>query len=229
MLERVKRESIPDKVFELLKREILNGTYKLGDRLPTELELCKIFGVSRASVKAALQKLCIIGITEARVGDGTYVTNIDPHAFITQVQEFMTLNITEEDVKYYRTHHDILSMLMAMQKITPEELQEFYELQQAMRNVPIDDEQQFNFLDYTFHYKLCLACKNKIQIQIFTQWEQLIYANVRYNNRLQLTPDENRVTSLERHDRMLEAIKTKDLDLCMEIYKDLLKFCTEDD
>ena len=221
MLEKIKKESVPDKVFELLKREILNGTYKLGDRLPTEMDLCQTLGVSRTSVKAALQKLCIIGIAEARVGDGTYVTSIAPGSFISQVQEFLALNTSDEDVSYYRVHYDILSILMAMHRITREELEELENLVRQMQNVPLDDEQQFNHIDYTFHYKLCLASKNKIQIQIFQEWEQLIYANVQLNNRKLMTAEENRATSNARHHRMLEALRTKDLSLLMDIYKSL--------
>jgi len=221
MLEKIKKESVPDKVFELLKREILNGTYKLGDRLPTEMELCSILGVSRASVKAALHKLCIIGIAEARVGDGTYVSSLDPRAFISQVQEFMALNTTDDDVRYYRVHYDIQSILMAMHRITDVEMEELEDLAQQMENVPVDDEQRFNHLDYTFHYKLCLASKNKIQIQIFREWEQMIYANVHENNRQFMPVEENRSMSNSRHRRMIAAIKMKDPELCMEIYKQI--------
>ena len=222
MLEKIKKESIPDKVFELLKREILNGTYKLGDRLPTEMELCRMLGVSRVSVKTALNKLCIIGITEARVGDGTYVTNLDPHAFISHVQEFIALNTSDDDVSYYRIHFDVLSILMAMHRITNNELEELEALAQQMQELSLDDEQQYNHIDYTFHYKLCLASKNKIQIQIFHEWEQLIYASVQENNRKLLSAEENRAMSNTRHNRMLDALKTKDLGLCMDIYNSFI-------
>ena len=223
MLEKIKKESVPDKVFELLKREILNGTYKLGDRLPTEMELCKMLGVSRVSVKSALQKLCIIGITEARVGDGTYVTNLDPQAFLSQVQEFLALSTSYEDMVYYRVHYDIQSILMAMHRITPEELEYLEDLVRQMENVPLYDEQLFNHIDYTFHYRICLASKNKIQIQVFHEWEQLIYTNVEANNRILSTAAENREKSNERHRRMLDALKTKDLHLCISLYKSLIK------
>lgn len=223
MLEKVKKESVPDKVFELLKREILNGTYKLGDRLPTEMELCKILGVSRVSVKTALQKLCIIGIAEQRVGDGTYVTNLDPRAFISQVQDFMLKDMPDEDLRYYRTHHDILSLLMAMHNITPEDYAELEELAEAMHDVPLEDETRFNYLDYTFHYKMCQMAKNKIHSQIFLEWEPLIYANVQENNRLRRTTEENRAWTYELHKRMLDVIRTKDLTKCMEIYRDLYR------
>ena len=42
---------------ELLKEEIHVGRYKQGQKLPTELELCKLYHVSRNTVRSALQQL----------------------------------------------------------------------------------------------------------------------------------------------------------------------------
>ena len=42
---------------ELLKEEIHAGRYKQGQKLPTELELCKLYHVSRNTVRGALQQL----------------------------------------------------------------------------------------------------------------------------------------------------------------------------
>ncbi len=42
---------------ELLKEEIHVGRYKQGQKLPTELESCKLYHVSRNTVRSALQQL----------------------------------------------------------------------------------------------------------------------------------------------------------------------------
>ena len=42
---------------ELLKEEIHAGRYKQGQKLPTELELCKLYHVSLNTVRGALQHL----------------------------------------------------------------------------------------------------------------------------------------------------------------------------
>ena len=229
MLEKIKKESVPDKVFELLKREILNGTYKLGDCLPTEMELCKMLGVSRVSVKTALQKLCIMGIATAKVGDGTYVTSLDPSAFVSQIQEFLALNTSDDDVRYYRTHFDVLSIMMAINRITQEELEELEDLVRQMEAVPLADLQKYIHFDYMFHFKLCMASKNKIQIHVFHEWEQLIYAHVQENNRPSSNIEQTRKTNDQRHRHMLEAIKAKDLNMCMDIYRALYKVNFLDD
>lgn len=221
MLEKVKKESIPDKVFELLKREIINGTYKLGDKLPPEKELCQIFGVSRVSIKSALQKLCIIGIAEARVGDGTYVTNLDPQMFISQVQDFILLDVSNDDVEHFRITFDVNSLFVAMNRITEEELEELEDIVRQMREVAVEDEVSYNHLDYTFHYKLCLSSKNSIHKRIFLEWGQIIYVNIKKNNSVHQEIEKNRAWTHDLHCRMIEALRTKNAGLCLEIYNDL--------
>jgi GntR family transcriptional regulator of arabinose operon len=56
-----------------LRRTIANGQSKTGDRLPSETDLGKTFGVSRLTVQRALKELQIEGLVARRAGSGTYV------------------------------------------------------------------------------------------------------------------------------------------------------------
>ena len=58
---------------QLLREKIENGKLKPGDALPSEAELCSIFGVSRTVVRQALNKLCQDGIVYKEKGRGTFV------------------------------------------------------------------------------------------------------------------------------------------------------------
>ncbi len=58
---------------EALSNDICNGKYKIGDRLPSEPELCVRFGVSRHTVRAALRGLHDLGLVTSRQGVGTTV------------------------------------------------------------------------------------------------------------------------------------------------------------
>jgi GntR family transcriptional repressor for pyruvate dehydrogenase complex len=53
---------------------IAQGDYKTNDKLPTELELAKQFGVSRSSVREALKTLNYLGILESHTSKGTWLT-----------------------------------------------------------------------------------------------------------------------------------------------------------
>jgi LacI family transcriptional regulator len=60
-------------VFEYVLTDIESGKLKEGDRLPSEAELVKQFGLSRPTVARALHDLQNLGLVERKVGSGTYV------------------------------------------------------------------------------------------------------------------------------------------------------------
>lgn len=59
---------------ELLNR-IKSHTYKVGEQIPTENELCKTFDVSRTTVRTALNQLTMEGYLIRQQGKGTYVAD----------------------------------------------------------------------------------------------------------------------------------------------------------
>ena len=60
-----------------IKDKISNGSYKAGERLPSERELADMLEVSRPSVREALIALEIEGWVVVRVGTGVYVTGTE--------------------------------------------------------------------------------------------------------------------------------------------------------
>jgi len=69
-------ESTPTKyqrVFDDLRKEILSGKYKPGQKLPSEADLVKRFGASRITVGRAVRELQERDFVERRAGSGTYV------------------------------------------------------------------------------------------------------------------------------------------------------------
>lgn len=56
-----------------LLNEIENGKYPVGSQLPTELELCEQFGVSRATAREALRRLVQLGLVVRQPRVGTTV------------------------------------------------------------------------------------------------------------------------------------------------------------
>lgn len=57
-----------------LRREILNGTYQVHERLPSENEMMGVFGVSRITIRQALRDLHNEGLVFSAQGKGTFVS-----------------------------------------------------------------------------------------------------------------------------------------------------------
>ena len=69
------------RIYRDLKESISNGTYKPGDRLPSELELARSYGVSRITSRQALDLACSEGLIIRRQGMGSFVApaRVDQH------------------------------------------------------------------------------------------------------------------------------------------------------
>lgn len=64
------------RLYDTLEGMILKGDIKAGDRLPTEAILCDKLGVSRTSLREALQQLKGRGLIESTAGRGMFVRSI---------------------------------------------------------------------------------------------------------------------------------------------------------
>jgi GntR family transcriptional repressor for pyruvate dehydrogenase complex len=68
------RTTLTEAAFEQLIVFVVKGTWKAGDRLPPERELCQQFGIARTSLREALKAMELVGMLDSRVGDGTFVS-----------------------------------------------------------------------------------------------------------------------------------------------------------
>lgn len=64
------------RIGRLLKNEISQGNYKVGDKLPTEREISERLGVSRTIVREAMVMLEVEKLVEVKKGSGVYVTRM---------------------------------------------------------------------------------------------------------------------------------------------------------
>ena len=79
------------KIHDQIKKDIDEGNWKIGERLPSERDLAEEFEVSRMTLRQAISLLVEEGVLERRVGSGTFVSS-------TRVQEKMrgTTSLTVE-------------------------------------------------------------------------------------------------------------------------------------
>ncbi|HZS76738.1 MAG TPA: GntR family transcriptional regulator [Ktedonobacteraceae bacterium] len=74
---------------EVLRNEIERGVYKPGDRLPSEPELMREYGVSRITVRQALDELEAEELILRRHGKGTYVAERRIEQELVRLTDFM--------------------------------------------------------------------------------------------------------------------------------------------
>ena len=69
-VENPKRPFLYQQLYDYVLDEIRTGRLSTGDRVPSEMELAQLFGVSRITSKKALQTLHRDGVVERKVGKG---------------------------------------------------------------------------------------------------------------------------------------------------------------
>ncbi|MDR1486913.1 MAG: GntR family transcriptional regulator [Deltaproteobacteria bacterium] len=62
------------KLAEIIRQRIIDGTYKSGEKIPSEVALCKSSGLALLTVRQALGVLADEGLLERFPGRGTYVS-----------------------------------------------------------------------------------------------------------------------------------------------------------
>jgi DNA-binding FadR family transcriptional regulator len=93
------RENLATRIVRGLEGEILRGTLKPGDRLPSEHQLESRFGVSRAVVREAITSLKAEGLVATRQGAG---------AFVLQLRRAPTFRVIQADLA---TLEELIQML----------------------------------------------------------------------------------------------------------------------
>jgi DNA-binding GntR family transcriptional regulator len=83
----VSPKTIPQyrKLFEVLRKHILDGIYREGDLLPSENELCQLYGLTRPTVRQALATLANDGYIRKHQGKGSIVHNLPKEIGILSV------------------------------------------------------------------------------------------------------------------------------------------------
>ena len=95
-----RRVTIVESIIEQIVSLIQDGTLKPGDKLPAERKLMDMLGVSRSSVREALQGLTAMGLVEVRAGEGTFVRKARP-----QIGPDMDIDTLSTTLQMEMRHH----------------------------------------------------------------------------------------------------------------------------
>ncbi|MCI2256118.1 FadR family transcriptional regulator [Domibacillus sp. PGB-M46] len=131
-------------IYNQILAEIQAGSFKVGDKLPSERELCAQFGVSRAPVRQALSALEMNGIIYSRQGEGVFVKS----THITNGNSQSLESVSPEDIVEARMNIEPLIIKFAALRATDEDIEELKQTIKKMEDetrsgiyVPETDEQ----------------------------------------------------------------------------------------
>lgn len=183
-----------DVVFNTLRKAILTGELKPGERL-MEIHLAKKLGVSRTPIREAIRKLELEGLVTMIPRRGAEVAQITEKSL--------------KDVLEVRRALDALCAELACERITEEEMQQLEEASRAFEQATkTRDATVIAKADVAFHDIIVAATGNQRLVQLVNNLAEQMY---RY--RFEYIKDESQHDKLiEEHRMIYENILTKNCE-----------------
>lgn len=160
------RSRVYEEVARQIQRLIADGKLQPGDRLPPERELAETFQVSRSSLRDAIRTLELMGMVEARQGEGTVVRDLTPDSLVVPLSTVLVRKreLVAELLDVRRMIEPGLAARAARHATAEEiaELEEILDRQEARvrRGEPAIEE------DSQFHYAIARAARNGVVLKV---------------------------------------------------------------
>ncbi|GAA0683564.1 FadR/GntR family transcriptional regulator [Kitasatospora atroaurantiaca] len=148
-----RRVSAMEAVFGHLRGAIERGEYAVGDKLPSEAELCRTLEVSRPVLREALRALQAMGLTVSKTGKGTFV-------LASTVEDPTFGDYAASHLLEVRRHIEIPVAGYAALRRTPEDLDHLAHLLDRMERET--DTTAWVAMDSLFHLALAEAAQNPV-------------------------------------------------------------------
>lgn len=226
MLKPIKPKRISDQVYEQLKDLIFKGEIKPGEQLLTERELAGSLGVSRPTVREAINKLVAIGLLEHRQGQGTFVRApaSGEKDFLMNYMEGHEPDLVE--LLEVRLGIECNAVALAARRATEEDIATLEKLVEAM-SVDFASGNVEGSDDVAFHMAVAYATKNIVQIHVMKNFYDLLFYGIKENLQHLYTEQGNLTIVLRQHRAIVDAIRRHDPDSAFLAMKEHILFVIE--
>ncbi|ATW23724.1 FadR/GntR family transcriptional regulator [Candidatus Formimonas warabiya] len=194
-----------------IRNQIESGNLNPGNKLPSERNLAESFQTSRPTIREALRVLEIMGLTESRVGQGTFIkakTLMDIDNVLSEIEtQTSPLEIFEA-----RLAIETFLVKLAAKNATKEDINHLshYIDQLDELDNDVNNYTKFVQLDNQFHERVALAANNTL----LAKYMQIIN-NARLENlwetlKRRSSTSERLKKFQEQHQKIFAAIKDRD-------------------
>ena len=219
----IKPKKVSSQIADQIRASILAGDFTPGEKLPPERELADMFGVSRPSVREALNMLASAGMVMSYQGGGTVVmslveTSANSLSELIRTQQERALEVIE-----VRKCMESWTSYFAAQRALPEDIRRMEEVLNSMeRNLkgtkPSED------LDANLHILIARATHNIVWLHLM----QSIFDAMKEFQRnvwraVYLTKEDHQLL-FQHHYAVVSAIRSKDAEGAREAMMTHLTF-----
>ena len=205
-----RRYRLADVLYGQLLMRIVSGDVAEGERLPSETEIAKMFGVSRPVVRQALMQLQVDGLVYSRKGAGTFV-RMRPPARLGDFAE-------PADVASYLRSFEVRAALeseaarLAAMRRTRNRLKAINDAARALEDA-FSRRQTGHDEDFRFHMAVAEATDNELFSRLLDELADIMRGSMAMGLSLTRTGSEVRRSQvLKEHWQIADAIAAQDAE-----------------
>jgi DNA-binding FadR family transcriptional regulator len=205
---------LADQLYGQILDRILSGAMVEGEKLPSESELCELYGVSRPVVREALSRLQADRVLVSRHGSGSFVQRrpqqaiplLTPIGDVAELMRCMEFRIGLEGEAAYlaatrRSDADLTRMKRALEAL--EEI--------------IAKGEVGHVADQNFHLAIATAAQNRLFLQSMSALAEHTLKGMELARNLSLRQSARRLQLVQQeHSRILAAIEAEEPDEARE-------------
>jgi GntR family transcriptional repressor for pyruvate dehydrogenase complex len=209
----IKPKKMSVQIAEQIRSSILAATFSPGDKLPPERELAGLFGVSRPSVRDALNILAVSGLVESHQGGGTIVKSLMEMSAGGPLSELIKCERERAmDVIEVRKSMEACTAYYAAERALPEDVRKLEKIVVEMAENVAHNNPSIE-LDAHFHITVAQVTHNVVWLHLM----QSIFDAMRDFQRgvwqaVYLTEEDHR-SLYDQHCAVFEAIRSRQPDL----------------
>jgi len=214
----IKKLNISEQAYEQLKENLINGTWKSGDRIPSENELAIAFGISRVTVRQAIQKLTTLGLLETRSGEGSFVKEVTPGVYMNGMVPHIYLGKeSTKEVLEFRLITEVETAGLANLKMTDQGIER---LERSLRRMEQYTGDLNNYIkeDLHFHMLISRMTENSLIIQLNYIVRDIIHETIK-----NITEEVGMNIGLKYHRLIIDAFKERNEEEVKAVMKEHLQ------
>ncbi len=212
MFAEIQQSTITQQIIRQIHTAIIAGKLSPGDKLPSENELIKQFGISKQTLRESLRALEHMGLIQTRkgMGGGSFVVEVD--ASITKLgllNYFYFKNLSIRDISMIRQLIEPFAAKLAALKMSDKDISTLKRLNvSAKKHIKANDYKAALTDEINFHTKIADQTNNPLISLLMEFIEDIL---VDFKELFQVGIADLAII-LEAHEKIYAAIRDRDQD-----------------
>ena len=214
----INKKSTLETIIQQIKNQIKKGILKPGEKLPSERKLADQLGVSRASVREAIQALAFSGYLEVIQGKGTYILEM-----ATQYDEIVNFfsEFSNYSLDYLMEARIMLEGEFARLAALNANQEEIDLVERIFNEIASSkDLNSFVVKDLEFHLTIAKATHNPIMNGLMKIIGEMLYKETR--KIIEISGD-TRKNTIETTRNLVQAIKQRNAEKAKELMSEHIR------